>query len=196
MRKIVVVTLIIFGTFAGSTASAQNTWQDFPRAFYVEGLDITVSEKELGAEGPYVINGVNLEVRRGEEVVLNETREISGELRAAWVTDLDHDQNPEVTVWVREHGSGGYPDFTLYEINEHKLHTATFPPLTDSQREQYAGHDQITTSPSNIIRQFQTYAPDDPNCCPTGPTTEIIYGFKGKDIVIERSRVIEASPTP
>ncbi len=176
---------------ADTTGLAQNAWQDFPRSFYVEGLDITVSEKELGAEGPYVINGVNLEVKRGHEGILNETREISGQLRAAWVTDLDRDQNPEITVWVREHGSGGYADFTLYEINEGKLHAENFPPLTDSQREQYAGHDQITTSPSNMIRQFQNYAPDDPNCCPTGPAIEIIYGFEGEEIVIERSRQID-----
>jgi len=175
----------------GFVVAEQTAWQEFPRSFYVEGLDIEVFQKEMGFEGPYPLNGVNIQVDRGEETVLDETREISGELRGAWVADLDRDRNPEIIVWVRGHGSGGYGDYELFEIEGEKIHNAQFPSLSESQREGYRGHDQLTTSPSNIIRKFQKYKPNDPNCCPTGEVMEITYGYEDGTITVERSRVLQ-----
>lgn len=162
--------------------------QRFPQAFFVEGTDIEVSQKELGSEGPYPVNGARILVKRENKIVLDETMELQGELSGAWVTDMDRDKNPEVTLWVRQHGSGGYGDFSLYEIKGSKLSARSFPPLTESQNKGYAGHDQLTTSPSNIVRRFKTYKSNDPNCCPTGPTVELIYSYDGKQITLQRFR--------
>lgn len=177
---------------SGLVMAEQTSWQEFPRSFYVEGLDIEVSQKEMGFEGPYPINGVNITVDRGEETILNETREISGELRGAWVADLDRDRNPEIIVWVRGHGSGGYGEYSLFEIKGKKIHNVQFPTFSESQREGYRGHDQLTTSPSNIIRKFRQYQPNDPSCCPTGAVMEITYGYKKGEIIIERTRELQA----
>lgn len=173
---------------AGLASAEQSVPQTFPSSFYVEGLDIEVSQVEMGFEGPYPVNGVAIKVNRGDDVILEDTHEISGELRRAWVTDLDRDRNPEIIVWSRIHGSGGYGEYKLLEVEGTEVRSADFPQLSDSQREGYSGHDELTTSPSNIIRKFQKYLPGDPNCCPSGPVTEITYGFRDGEVLIERTR--------
>jgi hypothetical protein len=187
---LVAALVVLLASIGNSSSAQQHELHEFPRSFYAEGLDIEVSQKELGVAGPYALYGVRFEVRKGENIILDETREITGELQAAWVTDLDRDRNPEILTWVRGHGSGGYAHFTIYEFEGKKLITVELPPMTAEQSDGYAGHDQITTSPSNVIRKYRKYAAGDANCCPTGPTMEITYAYDGERLVVERSRVV------
>ena len=165
--------------------------QKFPQSFYVEGLDITISEKDLGAMGPYPLIGAHFIIKKGNTAILNKTVEVDGYLHGAWVTDLDRDRQPEITLWVRTHGSGGYGSFSLFELEKGELSKHNFPPLSKNQKKGYMGHDQFTTSPSNIIRRYQTYKDSDPNCCPTGDTVELIYGYQKDQIVLQRYRRLD-----
>lgn len=185
MGRIFAITFFIcFITIPFQAASFEAN--KFPQSFHIEKLDITVSEAELGAEGPYPLIGANVLVKRGEKTVLDETFEIDGYLRGAWVADMDRDHNPEIILWVRMHGSGGYGSFSLYEIAEQNLSRHDFPALTEEQKKGYMGHDQLTTTPSNVIRRYQTYRESDPNCCPTGDVVELIYRYEGDQLALER----------
>ena len=160
----------------------------FPKSFFVEGLDISISEKELGFEGPHSILGAQIIVKRDFSKVLDETIPTSGYLQGGWITDLDNDKNPEIILWVRTHGTGGYGEILLFEVVEAKLIKHEFPSLTEEQKKEYGGHDQLTTSPSNIIRRYKIYEDNDPQCCPTGPYVDLIYSFDGKQIILQKYR--------
>lgn len=98
---------------------------------------------------------------------------------------MDNDGNLEVSLWVRGHGTGGYGYLTLYELEENRLIERPLPPLSDEQRSGYGGHDQFTTSPSNIIHTFLVYKTGDANCCPIGGIVEAVYKYDGNQVILE-----------
>ena len=177
---------------AGISPEPQTESQQFPASFVVRGLELVVSQEQLGTDGRDSRDQARVTVKRDTGTVIDETFEISGELQRAWVTDLDNDNNPEVILWVRTGGSGGYGEFLLYEVQGDSLVGHGFPELTDTQKNRYGymGHDTLMTSTSRVIRRFRTYGKNDANCCPSGPTVEITYDYRGKNVNVERIRQI------
>lgn len=188
MKDVKYFDLLAVGLLFLSAAAAGPTKpQAFSRSFRVADRVISVSQVPLETDGLYPTNGVIIEVKRGDKVTVNQTREISGRLRGAWVTDLDRDHDPEVVVSVRAYGTGGYGDFSLFEIEDGTLRAVKRLPLPKSLRSGYRGHDRITVSAGRVVRKFQAYRPRDPNCCPSGPLVEIVYDYREGQMVIERT---------
>lgn len=163
----------------------------FPQTFFMQGLDIRVSEVELRRNGGYPKKGAAIHITDGHRLILDETYRIPGQLTGAWVTDMDRDEDPEITLWVRAYGSQGLGEFSLFELQGEYLTQHPFPRLTHEQAAGYAGDDRLTVSSSHLVHRFKTYKVGDRECCPTGPIAELIYGYDGNRVFLERYRRVE-----
>lgn len=185
------LVLAVASLLAASEGLSYAETGEFPQAFFVQGLDIRVSEVELRRNGSYPKKGVAIHITDGHRLVLDHTYRIPGQLSGAWVTDLDRDEDPEITLWVRAYGAQGLGEFSLFELQGEYLSQHPFPRLTQEQAAGYAGDDQLTVSSSHLVHRFKTYKVGDRECCPTGPMAELIYGYDGSRVFLERYRRLD-----
>ncbi|NIR30818.1 MAG: hypothetical protein GWN84_16180 [Gammaproteobacteria bacterium] len=165
--------------------------EQLPQTFFVRGLDIRVGEVTLRNNGRYPKRGATIHIIDGRRLVLDETYRIPGELSGVWVTDMDRDDDPEITLWVRAYGREALGEFSLFELQADYLTQHPFPRLTEAQAAGYAGDDELSVSSSQLVRRFKTYRTGDARCCPTGPMAELIYGYDGTRVFLERYRRID-----
>lgn len=188
LRSLFLVTVTVLAAPEGLSYAGTG---HFPQTFFVQGLDIRISQVELRNNGGYPKRGAAIHVTDGHRLVLDETYRIPGRLSGAWVTDMDRDAEPEITLWVRAYGAEGLGEFSLFEIHGEHLTQHPYPRLTQEQAAGYAGDDQLTISPSHLVHRFKTYRVGDRECCPTGPVAELIYGYDGTRVYLERYRRID-----
>jgi hypothetical protein len=113
----------------------------------------------------------------GAAIELN-SDDLDGPIIAATVCDLDCDGNLELALTARSCGSGGYTNFLLLERSMGQWTRHTLIPAPTTANEGRMGHESITVWEDAVEVAFPIYAEGDPNCCPTGGTRRIRYGFR------------------
>ena len=108
--------------------------------------------------------------------------------------DLDHDGEEEAVVVGRScfSGTGGYDILEVLKIDKDgklvTLETAdenhVIPPL--SKGGYVAGHLFLGIEEGRLIQISPVYYENDANCCPSGGTRKLIYGWDGKKFQVER----------
>ncbi|MDX1336300.1 MAG: hypothetical protein R3312_10980 [Gammaproteobacteria bacterium] len=100
-------------------------------------------------------------------------------------TDLDRNRQPELVLITRNAGSGSYGGATLIINAGKELRPIALPDVDSKTHSGYRGHDRIFTYRDVLIREFPVYGEKDPNCCPTGELSTLIYSFDGQEFKLQ-----------
>ena len=79
----------------------------------------------------------------------------NGSLEAAWVEDVNEDEEPDVVFVVRGGGSGSYASIVVVESSGGSFVVRHLPPVPSTIG--YMGHDDVLVRGGQIIRAFPTY---------------------------------------
>ena len=146
----------------------------FDKVLKLQGVTFHVQATNRGSENELVITPSGLQ--ESNEVI---RQKIDGVVTGAEVADLNRDGSPEIYVYVNSAGSGTYGTLVAYSANNRKsLSEIYLPPLENESKkvsQGYMGHDQFTIVENYFGRRFPIYRKDDPNCCPTGGTRQLLY---------------------
>lgn len=150
------------------------------RTFDFGSLQIRVYH--WGEDGSYSLGHYLVVVADASDTLGAETGPTDGPLMDVWVTDLDHDGNPEIILWAKCVGSGGYGEVYFLEWQDGKFLMPELPPLTPAQQDGYMGHDVFRIRNNRLIREFPIYRETDPNSTPTGGTRTIEYAYRERQL--------------
>ena len=154
--------------------------------FQRDGFEIGVVVEAAGFEGPYPLNHAVVSAAKGDTQSVAMEFDLGGELQAAWVTDLDGNSRPEVLLWVRTHGSGGYGGLRFVDVDAAGMVVRELPALELEYGQEYRGHDRFTVATGSLVRHFPVYGSEDANCCPSRGEAEVSYGYDGDVITVRR----------
>jgi hypothetical protein len=103
----------------------------------------------------------------------------------AFLADLDDNGFEEFYLVTTSAGSGSYGNIYGYSSNADKsVSPISMAPMSENDLapgamfEGYMGHDSIYLDQGKLMRKFPIYLDGDPNCCPTGGHSTIIYDLK------------------
>lgn len=106
-------------------------------------------------------------------------------LSRAFLADLDENGYEEIYLITTSVGSGSYGNIYGYASNADKSISPIFiAPVNENDLsrgglfEGYMGHDSIYLDGGVLKRKFPIYLEGDPNCCPTGGHSTLIYDLK------------------
>jgi hypothetical protein len=106
-------------------------------------------------------------------------------LNKAFLADLDENGFEEIYLITTSVGSGSYGNIYGYSSNADKSVSPIYmAPINENDLspgglfEGYMGHDSIYLDEGALMRKFPIYLEGDPNCCPTGGHSTIIYDLK------------------
>lgn len=78
-----------------------------------------------------------------------------GILKEAWVTDLDGDGQPEVSVFVQGTGPHQYGKFVVHELKQDfSISSVGLPQFSETVGAAYGGHDSLYINEGMIVRVF------------------------------------------
>lgn len=96
--------------------------------------------------------------------------------------DLNKDGFEEFYLITKAAGSGSYERIIGFASNNDLSITPVYvPKITDKDLDVngnfsgYMGHDSIYVDKTQLFRKFPVYLEGDPNCCPTGGSTTLLY---------------------
>lgn len=79
-----------------------------------------------------------------------------GILKDAWVTDLDGDGQPEVSVVLQGTGANRYGKLYVHELKQDfSINSVSFPQFSEALGAQYGGHDSLYLEDDRIVREFR-----------------------------------------
>lgn len=106
-------------------------------------------------------------------------------LSSAFLADLDDNGFEEIYLITTTDGSGSYGNIFGYASNADKSVSPIYlAPISEkdlspgSYFEGYMGHDSIYLDQGKLMRKFPIYLEGDPNCCPSGGQTTLIYDLQ------------------
>lgn len=132
---------------------------------------LLVPEGEGQSIGTYL---VHIALPDGNQEI-RESRD--GTITGAWLEDLDHDGNVDLTVAMASAGSGSYPTIHFFHQWRQTLQLRPLKDLSEAQRAGYRGHDTIEVKDGILFRSFPRYQPGDPNSSPSGSSMTLRYSF-------------------
>jgi hypothetical protein len=100
-------------------------------------------------------------------------------------TDLDRNRQPELLLITRNVGSGSYGGATLIIYEGKALQPIALPDVDSEAQPGYRGHDRIFAYRDALIREYPAFGEKDPNCCPTGDLSTLIYRFDGQEFILQ-----------
>lgn len=99
--------------------------------------------------------------------------------------DLNKDGFEEFYLITKAAGSGSYERIIGFASNNGLSITPVYvPKITDKDLavngnfSGYMGHDSIYVDKTHLYRKFPVYLEGDPNCCPSGGSTTLLYELK------------------
>jgi len=107
--------------------------------------------------------------------------EVLGSVVNAEIGDLNHDNFPEVMVYITSAGSGSYGSVIGYSVNNGKSMSQIYmPDISENPKANkgYMGHDEFAIVESTFNQRFPIYKPGDTNSNPTGGIRQIQYKLK------------------
>jgi len=107
--------------------------------------------------------------------------EVLGSVLNAEIGDLNHDNFPEVMVYITSAGSGSYGSVIGYSVNNGKSMSQMYmPDISENPKANkgYMGHDEFAIVEGTFNQRFPIYKPGDTNSKPTGGMRQIQYKLK------------------
>lgn len=120
-----------------------------------------------------------------------------GILKDAWVTDLDEDGQPEVSVVLQGTGANRYGKFFVHELKQDfSISSVTLPQFSEALGAQYGGHDSLYLEDDRIVREFRIR-----NLADTATDLRyrrIHYAYENKQLEVDSSEdfIAETETTP
>ncbi len=134
----------------------------------------------MGNGEPQSIGSYSLHIYQQDRdrYITGHTAPRDGSLADAWMNDLDGDGNPEVMVWLRSVGSGGYGTLDVYTLDGATLQRVVISEPTAEVMQGYQGHDSFTLNGNSLQRQFPRYREGDNNAQPSGGNTTLLLDYE------------------
>lgn len=104
------------------------------------------------------------------------SNERKGIITDAWNLDMDNDGNPE--IYIELLSKTNVLDLNVYEYSGGSFNKITFPPLSSSQKKNYAGNDKFVIKDGDLYRTFPVVNPSDSSVKADSLKT-IKYRFSG-----------------
>lgn len=121
----------------------------------------------------------------------------NGILRDAWVTDLDGDGQPEVSVVLQGTDVNRYGKLYVHELQQDfSLSSVTVPQFSEVLGAQYGGHDSLYLEQDRIVREFRIRNLADTEATPR--YRRIRYAYENKQLEVDRSEdfIADSEVTP
>lgn len=178
----VLLSLSIIITYSYS----QEIQQKMLKKMNYDGLKIVLYEVKRGDQLKYASLGSNylIEIHDNNTIITKEEA-LGGEIIDTKFSDLDNDDNVEISLFVKSHGTGGYADLYFYEYTNYQLLLHKFPELKQEWKKFYRGKDMYEVKNNYIYYEFPAFHDDDANCCPTGGKVMINYEFVNNALVVK-----------
>jgi hypothetical protein len=148
-------TLLCFSTLGAST---------FDKSYTLNGITFHVLCSNQSSINVLKIIPSGLEI---DNSIIE--KEIDGIVVDAEVADMNHDDSPEIYVFVSCVGSGTYGEVVAFSANHKKsLSSIYLLPAQEKDMLGYMGHDNFKIKDNRLLRIFPTYKKTDTNAHPTG----------------------------
>jgi len=128
--------------------------------------------KGIDSVGGYLIL-LSDSIRNNYKSLSNERK---GVITDAWNLDMDNDGNPE--VYIELLSKKNVLDLNVYEYSGGSFNKISFPPLSSSMKEHYAGNDKFLIKDGDLYRTFPIVNPKD-STMKAGSLKTIRYRFSG-----------------
>ena len=104
------------------------------------------------------------------------SNERKGLITDAWNLDMDNDGNPE--IYIELLSKKNVRDLNVYEYSGGSFNKINFPPLSSSQKNNYAGDDKFLIKDGDLYRTFPIVNPKD-STVKAGSLKTVRYRFSG-----------------
>jgi hypothetical protein len=166
-----VVCLFSF-LISSSCASAQES-KDYTKSLSLQGATFNLRASSKGS-----INNLTIVGEYSGHKILENQREIEGNITGAEIADLNSDGSPEIYIYLTSAGSGSHGSVIAYAMN--KKHSATEIYMSNISENSklskgYMGHDEFSILENRLGRRFPLYLPGDINSKPSGGMRQLEY---------------------
>lgn len=160
---------------APSLARAQGASPVHKWEISFEGVAFVAQVAQLSTQDRYPAHVVSIAATRSGGTAVATQFPIAGEPAGLSFADLDRDGHLEVVLSSEDYGSGRYGRVYVVECDGQAFDKFELPPLSPSLAAGYQGHDKFHFNDGQLVRSFERYRAEDPNCCPTGGTVSVRY---------------------
>jgi hypothetical protein len=145
---------------------------------YTKSLSLQGATFNLRASSKGSINNLTIVGEYSGHKILENQREIEGNITGAEIADLNSDGSPEIYIYLTSAGSGSHGSVIAYAMN--KKHSATeifMPNISENPKlsKGYMGHDEFSILENRLGRRFPLYLPGDINSKPSGGIRQLEY---------------------
>ena len=145
---------------------------------YTKSLSLQGATFNLRASSKGSINNLTIVGEYSGHKILENQREIEGNITGAEIADLNSDGSPEIYIYLTSAGSGSHGSVIAYAMN--KKHSATEIYMSNISENSklskgYMGHDEFSILENRLGRRFPLYLPGDINSKPSGGMRQLEY---------------------
>lgn len=112
----------------------------------------------------------------------------NGIVTDAWNMDMDNDGNPE--VYIELLSKKNVLDLNVYEYSGGDFRKITFPPLSSSQKKEYAGNDKFLIRNGKLFRSFPIVNSKD-TTIKAGAVKVLYYQLRGNSFSVDEAMTEE-----
>jgi hypothetical protein len=148
----------------------------FDQTLTLQGISFRVTSNNSGPRNELQIVPSGLSIDNTPIV-----RAIEGQITGAEVADLNVDGSPELYVYIRSAGPGGFGSLVAFSANRRKsLSEIHLPPVSDDAQAArgYRGHDDFAVVEATLARRFPVYRDGDNAASPSGGVRQMHYKLK------------------
>ena len=168
--------LVVFTFISFSTIYSQ-----YKQEYNFKNIHISILEhRNVRSDA---VRNVDIEVKSNNRLIDKNVNIEANYMDTSYVTDYDKDNNPEIILISRSHGSGASGKIYMYEFQNGNILVVKFPEVPAELNKFRQGHDTFEINSQNIIHRFPAYLPEDANCCATGGECVIKYNYTNDKIV-------------
>jgi len=118
--------------------------------------------------GTYIVTIHVSEDSATPQLVAEKNGARDGTVQNCWMANIHGDENPEVLIFTKSAGSGGFAELQAFEFDGENLQVVELPEPESDLMDGYQGRDWYDIAGGSLIRKFPLYLEDDANCCPAG----------------------------
>jgi hypothetical protein len=181
----------------------QNAQNKTLKNFNYDSLEISIIERQISSNGFFEKN-YSIIVSDNQKIISDEKLPFFNPeyIIDSWLTDLDHDNNFEITIYTDSGGSSGCRSINILEWNKNKFVKANYSKnnLNDSLLSaipslgfEYRGRDTYLLNGDKIYHEYPLYRKNDANCCPSGEKVRISYKFINNEITKYHSEILKTT---
>jgi PliI/PliC-like inhibitor of I-type lysozyme len=181
-----IITMIIMSIFIAGYSNNLSAGNQPKRLFTANYKNLLI-RVEYGSSEPFSIGSYSLRVYNAGDKQFTFDNFISGfhasrdgTVEGLFVTDINMNKKPDIIIWFKSAGTGGYGNIACVEFDGQKLTKVILPELSKSQRSGYRRYDEFKVVNGKLYHSFPKYKPEDDYIKATGGQATFVYNHHDK----------------